>query len=208
MGRYTGAACRLCRREGLKLFLKGTRCDTDKCAFERHKATPGMQGVLRGKPTDYATHLREKQKLKRYYGIFERQFRRYFEMATRSPTNTGEVLLSLLERRLDNVVYRLGFALSRTQARQLVSHGHITVNGRRVNVPSYLVSPGDVVSVKNRPRSLDWVQRCLAERQPMVPDFLNLVAGPVPEGHVLRNPTIEDVSIPVEPQLVIEFCSR
>lgn len=208
MGRYTGAACRLCRREGLKLFLKGTRCDTDKCAFERHKATPGMQGVLRGKPTDYAMHLREKQKLKRYYGIFERQFRRYFAMASRSPTNTGEVLLSLLERRLDNVVYRLGFTLSRTQARQLIAHGHVTVNGKRVNVPSYLVSPGDVVSVKNRPRSLELVQRCLAERQPLVPDFLNLVAGPVPEGHVLRNPTVEDVSIPVEPQLVIEFCSR
>jgi len=167
-----------------------------------------MQGVLRGKPTDYALHLREKQKLKRFYGIYERQFRRYFEMATRSPTNTGEVLMSLLERRLDNIVYRLGFALSRAQARQLVAHGHILVNGRKVTIPSYLVSPGDVVSVKNRPRSLDAVQRNLAERQPMVPDFLNLITGPVPEGHVLRNPTLEDVSLPIQPQLVIEFCSR
>jgi small subunit ribosomal protein S4 len=208
MGRYTGAVCRLCRREGMKLFLKGTRCDTDKCAFERHKATPGMQGVLRGKPTDYAMHLREKQKLKRFYGIYERQFRRYFEMASRSPTNTGEVLLSLLERRLDNIVYRLGFGLSRAQARQLVAHGHILVNGRKVTIPGYLVNPGDIISVKNRPRSLDAVQRNLADRQLSVPDFLNLISGPVPEGHVLRNPTLEDVSIPVQPQLVIEFCSR
>ncbi|MBC7352111.1 MAG: 30S ribosomal protein S4 [Thermogutta sp.] len=208
MARYTGPVCRLCRREGMKLFLKGTRCDTDKCAFERHKATPGMQGVLRSKPTDYALHLREKQKLKRYYGILERQFRRYFQMATRSPTNTGEVLLSLLERRLDNIVYRLGFGLSRAQARQIVRHGHILVNGRTVDIPSYLVSPGDVITVKNRPRSLELVKRNLEERQPNVPDFLNLVPGQVPEGHVLRNPTLEDVSIPVQPQLVIEFCSR
>jgi len=208
MARYTGPVCRLCRREGMKLFLKGTRCDTDKCAFERHKATPGMQGVLRSKPTDYALHLREKQKLKRYYGILERQFRRYFQMATRSPTNTGEVLLSLLERRLDNIVYRLGFGLSRAQARQIVRHGHILVNGRRVDIPSYLVNPGDVITVKNRPRSLELVKRNLEERQPNVPDFLNLIPGQIPEGHVLRNPTLEDVSIPVQPQLVIEFCSR
>ncbi|MGB9688405.1 30S ribosomal protein S4 [Thermogutta sp.] len=208
MARYTGPVCRLCRREGMKLFLKGTRCDTDKCAFERHKATPGMQGVLRGKPTDYALHLREKQKLKRYYGILERQFRRYFQMATRSPTNTGEVLLSLLERRLDNIVYRLGFGLSRAQARQIVRHGHILVNGRTVDIPSYLVNPGDVITVKNRPRSLELVKRNLEERQPNVPDFLHLVDGQIPEGHVLRNPTLEDVSIPVQPQLVIEFCSR
>ncbi|MEJ5340603.1 MAG: 30S ribosomal protein S4 [Thermogutta sp.] len=208
MARYTGPVCRLCRREGMKLFLKGTRCDTDKCAFERHKATPGMQGVLRSKPTDYALHLREKQKLKRYYGVLERQFRRYFQMATRSPTNTGEVLLSLLERRLDNIVYRLGFGLSRAQARQIVRHGHILVNGRRIDIPSYLVNPGDVITVKNRPRSLELVKRNLEERQPNVPDFLNLIPGQIPEGHVLRNPTLEDVSIPVQPQLVIEFCSR
>ncbi|ASV74013.1 SSU ribosomal protein S4p (S9e) [Thermogutta terrifontis] len=167
-----------------------------------------MQGVLRSKPTDYALHLREKQKLKRYYGVLERQFRRYFQMATRSPTNTGEVLLSLLERRLDNIVYRLGFGLSRAQARQIVRHGHILVNGRRIDIPSYLVNPGDVITVKNRPRSLELVKRNLEERQPNVPDFLNLIPGQIPEGHVLRNPTLEDVSIPVQPQLVIEFCSR
>lgn len=208
MGRFTGPVCRLCRREGAKLFLKGTRCDTEKCAFERHRASPGMQGALRGKPTDYAMHLREKQKVKRYYGVLERQFRRYFDIASRSATNTGEVLLSLLERRLDNVVYRLGFGLSRSQARQIIRHGHILVNGKRVDIPSYLVQPGDVVTVKNRPKSLQVVQASLAERQQDVPDYLNLVTGQVPEGHVLREPTLDDVGIPVQPQLIIEFCSR
>ncbi len=208
MGRFTGPVCRLCRREGTKLFLKGTRCDTEKCAFERHRASPGMQGSMRGKPTDYAMHLREKQKVKRYYGVLERQFRRYFDIASRSSINTGEVLLSLLERRLDNVVYRLGFGLSRSQARQIIRHGHILVNGKRVDIPSYLVQPGDVVSVKNRPKSLQVVQASLAERQQDVPDFLNLVTGQIPEGHVLREPTLDDVGIPVQPQLIIEFCSR
>lgn len=208
MGRFTGPVCRLCRREGAKLFLKGTRCETEKCAFERHRASPGMQGALRGKPTDYAMHLREKQKVKRYYGVLERQFRRYFDIASRSATNTGEVLLSLLERRLDNVVYRLGFGLSRSQARQIIRHGHILVNGKRVDIPSYSVQPGDVVTVKNRPKSLQVVQASLAERQQDVPDYLNLITGQVPEGHVLRDPTLDDVGIPVQPQLIIEFCSR
>ncbi|MGQ9915144.1 MAG: 30S ribosomal protein S4 [Thermogutta sp.] len=208
MGRFTGPVCRLCRREGAKLFLKGTRCDTEKCAFERHRVSPGMQGALRGKPTDYAMHLREKQKVKRYYGVLERQFRRYFDIASRSATNTGEVLLSLLERRLDNVVYRLGFGLSRSQARQIIRHGHILVNGKRVDIPSYSVQPGDVVTVKNRPKSLQVVQASLAERQQDVPDYLNLVAGQIPEGHVLREPTLDEVGIPVQPQLIIEFCSR
>ncbi len=208
MGRFTGPVCRLCRREGTKLFLKGTRCDTDKCAFERHRASPGMQGALRGKPTDFSLHLREKQKVKRYYGVLERQFRRYFDIASRSSINTGEVLMSLLERRLDNVVYRLGFGRSRSQARQLVRHGHILVNGKRVDIPSYQVRPGDVVSVKNRAKSLQAVQAALSERQSDVPDFLNLVPGDVPEGHVLRDPTLDDVGIPVQPQLIIEFCSR
>ena len=153
-------------------------------------------------------HLREKQKVKRYYGVLERQFRRYFDIASRSSINTGEVLMSLLERRLDNVVYRLGFGLSRSQARQIIRHGHILVNGKRVDIPSYLVHPGDVVSVKNRPKSLQVVQASLAERQQDVPDFLNLVTGQIPEGHVLREPTLDDVGISVQPQLIIEFCSR
>src|SRR3954451_20269965 len=138
MARITGPVCRLCRRDGLKLFLKGTRCDTPKCAIERRDTAPGMH-VRRGKPSEYAIRLREKQKLKRFYGVFERQFRRYFELASRSPENTGEVLLTILERRLDNIVHRLGFAHSRPAARQLVMHGHITVNGRKTSIPSMLV---------------------------------------------------------------------
>src|SRR6185503_11504994 len=158
MARYTGPVCRLCRRDGLKLFLKGTRCDTPKCAIERRENPPGMQQQRRGKLTDYGQHLREKQKVKHYYGILERQFKAYFARASRSKGNTGATLMSLLERRLDNVVHRLGFGLSRAQARQLVRHGHITVNGRRVDIPSYLLQPGDVIRVKNRVKSLSAIQ--------------------------------------------------
>src|SRR3990170_6537789 len=155
MARITGPVCRLCRRDGLKLFLKGTRCDTPKCAIERRDTAPGMHQYRRGKQTDYGLHLREKQKVKHYYGVLERQFRRYFEKAEHTKGNTGDVLMSLLERRLDNVVHRLGFALSRSAAKQLISHGHITVNGKRVDVPSYLVKVGDVIRIKNRSKSLD-----------------------------------------------------
>src|SRR5688500_15386283 len=157
MARHTGPVCRLCRREGMKLFLKGTRCDTPKCAIERRDSPPGAQQARRGKQTDYGVHLREKQKVKHYYGILERQFRMYFARAARSKGNTGATLMSLLERRLDNVIHRVGFGQSRAQARQLVAHGHITVNGRRVDIPSYLLQAGDVVRVKNRPKSLQAV---------------------------------------------------
>src|SRR5947207_209669 len=136
MGRHIDLVCRLCRREGMKLFLKGTRCESPKCAIDRRNVPPGMHGYRRGKPSEYGVRLREKQKLKRFYGLFERQFRRYFSLASRSPENTGEVLLTLMERRLDNVVYRLGFAPNRASARQLVAHGHILVNGRKATVPS------------------------------------------------------------------------
>src|SRR2546427_2895538 len=139
MGRHTDPVCRLCRREGIKLFLKGTRCDSPKCAIDRRDTPPGMHGYRRGKSTEYGVRLREKQKLKRFYGVFERQFRRYFELASRSPENTGEVLLSIMERRLDNIVHRLGFGNSRAAARQLVSHGHVLLNGRVANIPSMLV---------------------------------------------------------------------
>ena len=185
----------------MKLFLKGTRCDTPKCAFERRESPPGMHNFRRGKLTDYGIHLREKQKVKHYYGVLERQFRSYFAQAERTKGNTGEMLMSLLERRLDNVVYRLGFGLSRAQARQLIGHGHVTVNGRRVDVPSYLTRPGDVIRVKDRPKSLQLVQAILAESHREVPDFLSRVEGPTPEGHVLRLPEADDVSIPVQPQL-------
>ncbi|MBX3411806.1 MAG: 30S ribosomal protein S4 [Pirellulales bacterium] len=208
MARQTGAVCRLCRREGIKLFLKGTRCDTPKCAVERRDSPPGQQQSRRGKQTDYGTHLREKQKVKHYYGVLERQFRLYFAEASRSKGNTGESLMSLLERRLDNVVHRLGFGQSRAQARQLVSHGHITVNGRRVDIPSYLVRPGDVVRVKNRTKSLNLVHANLAESQRQVPDFLSRVDGDLPEGRVNRLPENDDVSIAVQTQLIIELCSQ
>jgi small subunit ribosomal protein S4 len=198
----------LCRREGLKLFLKGVRCDTPKCAVERRGTPPGQQQARRGKMTDYGLHLREKQKVKHYYGVLERQFRTYFSEAERSRGNTGETLMSLLERRLDNIVHRLGFGQSRAQARQLVAHGHITVNGRRVDIPSYLLKAGDVIRVKNRKKSLQAVQANLAETNREIPDFLSRVEGPMPEGRMNRLPESLDVSIPVETQLIIELCSK
>ena len=208
MARETGPVCRLCRREGMKLFLKGPRCDTPKCAFERRESPPGMNTFRRGKLTDYAIHLREKQKVKRYYGVLESQFRTYFKRAERAKGNTGEMLMSLLERRLDNIVHRLGFGQSRAQARMIVSHGHITVNGRRVDVPSYMTRPGDVICVKDRPKSIQAVKANLEETSREVPDFLTMVDGPQPEGHVVRIPETEDVSIPVQTQLIVELCSK
>ncbi len=208
MARYTGPVCKLCRREGQKLFLKGTRCDTPKCALERRSIPPGMHGMKRSKMTDYAIHLREKQKVKRFYGVLERQFRRYFQMAERSRGNTGERLMQLLESRLDNVVHRLGFAASRRQARQMITHGHITVNGRRVTIPSFLLRPGDVVSVRPKPKSIERVQANLSELSRPVPDFLTRVDGDVPQGHFGRLPMPEEVALPVQPQLIVEICSR
>ncbi|MEM9353192.1 MAG: 30S ribosomal protein S4 [Planctomycetota bacterium] len=208
MARYTGPVCRLCRRDGMKLFLKGTRCDTTKCGFERREQPPGQQNYRRGKQTDYGIHLREKQKVKHYYGVLERQFRRYYHKAEASKGNTGEVLMSLLERRLDNVVHRLGFGLSRAAARQLINHGHVTVNGKRVDVSSYQVKVGDLVRVKNRAKSLDLVRGSIAEAGRDVPDFLSRTEGDIPEGIVGRLPLAEDVSIPVQTQLIIELCSR
>jgi small subunit ribosomal protein S4 len=209
MGRYTGPACRLCRREGVKLFLKSLRCDSPKCAIERRGETQhGMHPVKRRKPSDYGSRLREKQKVKRYYGVFERQFRRYMDIAGRSKGNTGSTLMSLLERRLDNIVHRLGFASSRRQARQLVSHGHICVNGRKVTICSYPVKAGDTVTVKSRPKSQRFVRNSLEGFSGRVPEFLSLSKGDNPEGRVLRLPGIDDVSIPVQPALIIELLSR
>jgi small subunit ribosomal protein S4 len=209
MGRHIGPVCRLCRREGVKLFLKGTRCETPKCAVDRREGVPGMHLFRRGKPSEYAVRLREKQKVKRYYGIFERQFRNYFEVASRRPGNTGDALMSLLERRLDNVVSRLGFALSRPQARQIVTHGHITINGRKVDIPSYLVRPGDVIQVKDREHSRKLVGTNLAlEGAPPVPDWLERVSTDPPEGRVARLPSVQDISLPSNPQLIVELLSR
>ena len=208
MGRITGPVCRLCRRDGLKLFLKGTRCDTPKCALERRAAPPGMVQKRRSKATDYGLRLREKQKVKHYYGVLERQFRTYFARAERGKGNTGETLLSLLERRLDNVVHRLGFAASRAAARQLVMHGHVTINGRRLDVPSYLVKAGDLVRIKNRKKSLQLVHAALAEFRREVPDFLSRGDAPIPEGRVDRLPAADDFSIPVQANLIVELCSK
>jgi len=208
MARQHSPVCRLCRREGAKLFLKGNRCDTPKCAFERRESAPGMNSFRRGKLTDYGVHLREKQKLKHHYGILERQFRKLFSMAERGKGNTGEALLSLLERRLDNIVYRLGFGQSLAQARLMVNHGHVTVNGRRVDIASFLTRPGDVIRVKNRVKSLELVKGALAEVHREVPDFLSRVEGEIPEGHVLRTPEAADASLPVQTQLIVELCSK
>ncbi|MGD9645439.1 MAG: 30S ribosomal protein S4 [Pirellulales bacterium] len=208
MARYVGPVCRFCRREGMKLFLKGTRCETPKCAIERRNSPPGMHQSRRGKMTDYAVHLREKQKVKHYYGVLERQFRGYMQQAMRSKGNSGEVLMSLLERRLDNVIHRLGFGQSRPQARQIINHGHVTVNGRRVDIPSYLLRAGDVIRVKNRPKSLQLVQAALAESNRPVPDYLSRIDGEIPEATVTRLPEAFDISLPVQTQLIVELLSR
>ncbi len=211
MARTTDPVCKLCRREGMKLFLKGSRCESPKCAIDRRNVAPGMHGYRRGKPSEYGIRLREKQKLKRFYGVFERQFRRYFELASRSPENTGEQLLSIMERRLDNVVHRLGFAPSRPAARQLVSHGHVMLNGRACDIPSLLLKPGDTVTVKGRPRGLQLVKLNLTESPPPIPDFLERSTGEPPEGKLLRLPTRSDVDpriADIREQLIIEVCSR
>ncbi len=208
MARYTEAVCRKCRREGVKLCLKGSRCDTDKCSLERRTSAPGMHGARRGKLTDYGIHLREKQKVKNYYGVLEKQFRKYFAMAERTTGNTGKVLMGLLERRLDNIVFRLGFGSSRSQARQWVSHGHILVNGRRVDIPSYLVRAGDVITVRSRPKSTKAIKTVVDDVDREVPDFLFRDNAQSPKGVVMRLPTAEDVTLPVDSALIVELCSK
>ena len=209
MGRYIGPVCRKCRREGLKLMLKGARCESAKCAMEKQWTCnpPGMHAWRRRKSGDYSIRLREKQKVKRYYGLFEGQFMAYFRKAERSKGNTGASLLQLLERRLDNVVRKLGFAPSHNAARQAIVHGHIHVNGRRLNRPSYLVSEGDRITIKASERSQSFVKQMLGDG-PITPQaWLQLDAQRL-EGVVAAMPTREDVQIPVEEQLIIEMCSR
>jgi len=211
MARHIDSVCKLCRREGVKLFLKGTRCDTPKCAFERRDFPPGMHGQRRGKPSEYGIRLREKQKLKRFYGVLERQFRRYFTIAARAPENTGEQLLSILERRLDNVVYRLGFAPSRAAARQIVGHGHILLNAKACNVPSLIVKPGDTITVKKSPRAQQLVKLNLQSSPPPVPEYLERTGTEPPEGRVTRLPSRTDVDPHIQDireQLIIEVAAR
>ena len=197
----------------MKLYLKGSRCESPKCAIERRNQPPGMH-VRRGKLTEYGERLREKQKLKRFYGILDRQFLRYFQLASRSKENTGEALLSLLERRLDNVVHRLGFAPSRAGARQLVAHGHIQLNGKHCDIPSLTVKAGDVITVKTRPRSTAQVNLNQQTHIEPIPDFLEITGSEPPEGRMTRLPGRGDVDPrlnkdkELNEQLIIEFCSR
>ncbi len=210
MARYTGPRCRLCRREGMKLFLKGERCYSDKCAFERRSYPPGQHGQaqMRAKRSDYGIRLREKQKVKRIYGVSEKQFKKYFDRADRMKGQTGHNLLQLLERRLDNVVYRLGFASSRAQARQMVVHGMFKVNGRTVDIPSYLVKPGEVIELKEKYRQNSLVQENLeAVVRRGVPQWLELDADNF-RGTVKALPTREDITMPIQEQLIVEFYSR
>jgi small subunit ribosomal protein S4 len=209
MARYTAANCRLCRREGAKLFLKGRRCFSDKCSFEKRDYAPGQRGrFVRRKVSDYGLQLREKQKVRRAYGVMEKQFRGYYQKAAREKGITGENLLRLLERRLDNIVYRIGFASSRKAARQLVKHGHFQVNGRKVTIPSYLVRPSDVVQVREKSRNLAMVHDALkdAGRRPELPwlrvDKVKLL------GEVLQLPSREDIAIPFDEQLIVALYSK
>ena len=211
MARELDYQCKLCRREGIKLYLKGSRCESPKCAIERRNISPGMHWHRRSKLSEYGIRLREKQKLKRFYGVYERQFRRYFALASRSPENTGEVLLTVMERRLDNIVHRLGFSTNRAGARQLVTHGHVLLNGRKCTIPSLLVRANDTITVKNAPRSQQLVKLALSEHAPQPPDYLERTSAEPPEGKVMRLPTRGDVDPrigEVREQLIIEFCSR
>ena len=209
MARYTGAVCRLCRREDMKLFLKGERCYTDKCGYERRSYPPGQHGqARRRKRSDYGEQLREKQKVKRIYGIAERQFSGYYYKASRMKGVTGENLIQLLERRLDNVIYRLGFASDHAEARQLVRHGHFTVNGKRVNIPSYIVRAKDIVEVREPSRKIARIVDSVgAVERRGVPNWLELTKDAF-KGTVKSLPTREDVTLPIREQLIVELYSK
>jgi len=208
VARHTESVCRLCRREGMKLFLKGDRCFKEKCAFERRGYAPGQHGRRRTKIQGYGVQLREKQKVKRMYGVLERQFRNYFANASRRKGITGTNLLQMLERRLDNVVYRLGFASSRAMARQLVAHGHILVNGKKVDIPASLVDAGAVVSLKEASRKNEAIKICLDTAKGRgVPAWLELDADNF-RGTVKQVPAREDITMPIQEQLIVELYSK
>ncbi len=213
MARYSGPVCKLCRREGEKLFLKGSRCLSPKCSFERRSYPPGQHGrdaqFRRGRASDYSLQLREKQKARRIYGVLERQFRRYFREALKRPGRTGSNLLAILETRLDNAVFRLGLAESRAHARQLVSHGHFSINGRRTDVPSYLLSPGDEITVREGSRKRPYFRelRQVLENRPPAPEWLSLDANEL-KGTVLRYPERSDIDLTINDQLIVEYYSR
>jgi len=210
MGRYLGSSCKYCRREGVKLMLKGIRCETAKCPVEKKQRNlaPGMHGWRRARSSEYGVRLREKQKVKRYYGLLEKQFMRYFHKAERMRGNTGQTLLQLLERRLDNVVYKLNFAPSRKAARQLISHGHIYVNGRKVDVPDYTTKVGDKITVKASDKSLKKIKEQLQSNPSYTTQSWLQLDRERPQATIVALPGRDDVQIPVEEQLVVEFCSR
>lgn len=208
MARITGTQCKLCRREGEKLFLKGARCETAKCSLTRRKYVPGQHIRSRRKMSKYGIQFREKQKLKRFYGVLERQFRKYFSKAEKKKLNTGEYLLQLLERRLDNVVFLLTFAFSRSHARQLISHGHITVNGKRVDIASYSLKAGDIIKPANKEAVTNLIKGYVeGNKGRSIPSWLDFNKEGL-EGRVLQLPTRDDISVNVQEQLVVEVCSR
>jgi len=208
MARYTGACCRLCRREGEKLFLKGERCYTDKCAVQRRTYAPGQHGQNKKKMSEYGLQLREKQKARRFYGVLESQFEKYFEMAARKKGVTGENLLQILERRFDNVIYRLGLATSRAEARQLITHGHFRINGKRVNIPSYLVAAGEVISVGEKSRSsskFKEIDEMAGAR--VLPEWLDYDADNM-VGRIVQLPSRDEVDLQVKEHLIVELYSK
>ncbi len=211
MARYTGPTCKLCRRENVKLYLKGARCYTDRCAMERKNYIPGEHGSSKGfrkRVSDYAVHLREKQKVRRIYGVLEKQFRKYFKIAAQKKGATGENLLQILERRLDNVVYRMGFAPSRNSARQLIRHGHIIVNGRKVNIPSFIVRVSDEIEVKEKSRTMPLVQNSLEASS----DVTNFTWFEVDKdnfkGKIVEIPSREQIPMDIDERLIVEFYSK
>ena len=208
MARYTGAVCRLCRREGQKLFLKGERCYSDKCSISKRAYAPGQHGQGRKKLSEYGLQLREKQKAKRYYGVLESQFAHYFEIANKKKGITGDNLLQVLESRLDNVVYRLGFGLSRAEARQLVVHGHFLVNGKKVDIPSYLVKEGDVITLKDKSKSLPKIKAILeATEGKVIPKWLELDAANA-QAKVVALAQRDDIDLDIEEHLIVELYSK
>jgi small subunit ribosomal protein S4 len=208
VARYTGPTCKLCRREGLKLFLKGERCFSDKCSFDRRPYAPGQHGQRRAKTSEYARHLREKQKVRRIYGILEKQFSLYFEKADRSKGITGQNLLRLLERRIDNIVYRMGFANTRRGSRQLVRHNHVLVNGKRVNIPSYLLSKGDEITLRERSKKIQSIQDALEIKGRHGWDAWIEMDPKALKGILKEIPDVQDLQLPIEDQLIVEFYSR
>ena len=207
MARYTGPVCRLCRREGMKLYLKGDKCFSDKCPVARRSYAPGQHGQSRKKPTEYGLQLREKQKVKRFYGISESQMRKYFAMADKMKGITGENLLRLLELRLDNVVYRMGFASSRAEARQLVTHGHFLVNGTKVDIPSVILNVGDKIEVKEKSRSSEKFKELIENHSGNTVKWVDVDLDQL-RGSIISEPTREDIDIPVEEHLIVELYSK